>query len=53
MDEAGSVWLREDGGNRCEKSMHFDLAMGSQTGGYAVKIDVVVAGVAHEFERSG
>ena len=53
MDEAGSVWLREYGRNCCEESLHLDFTMGAQTGGYAVEICVVVAGMADQFKGPG
>jgi len=52
MDEAGSVWLREHGWNRGKESLHLDLSMGAQAGGYAIEIGVVVTGVADEFKGS-
>jgi hypothetical protein len=53
MDEFGGVWLRQDGGDCGEESLHLDFAMGTQTSGDAVEVGVVVAGMADELEGAG
>ena len=50
VDECGSVWLREAGGDCREESLHLDLAVGTKAGGDAVELGVVVTGMADEFE---
>jgi hypothetical protein len=52
MDELGSVWLRESGGDGGEEGLHLDLAMGAEARCDTVEVVVVIAGMADEFVGS-
>ena len=52
MDELRGVRIQGQGRNLCEKGIAFDIAMGTKARRDSVKIAVVVAGMADEFEGS-
>src|ERR1700733_14918051 len=50
VDELGSVWMQSDCGHLGQQSIALDVAMGAKAGRDAVKVAVVVSGMAAEFE---
>ena len=52
VDEMRRVWLRCESGDFGEEGVAFDVAVGTEAGGDAVEVAVVVAGVADEFKRA-